>query len=374
MRDRGRSPRAAFGIAAAVALVAIAAWQPARGSAASSTWRFDVTPTSIGSGQVTTVKATFSNRGGPSGSDDLGCVRIVVPALLTVLPPLETTSPPGTDWQASGSNVILVHPSSGGDRLDANDPSASVTTSIQVLALVPGTYTWTGTAYASQNCKDAFPEQIQAAVSVHLFATPTPTPKPTPTPTPTSTPTPTPTATSTPSPTPTPTPTPALTAVPTIVPLPSPGPGGVSTPAPSSPAATSAPSTAGGPVPLPTDPTGPVPRTPDPSASAAPTGSGVPGQTVDAGVGSALIMAGFDDPTHGGGSGGGGTPAISLSSAFSTPFGEGFAWAVPGLVLSVPGLLLVLAVIVAQALGAGVWLPVVRRRIGSFEVRSGTRR
>ena len=85
-------------------------------------------------------------------------------------------------------------------------------------------------------------------------------------------------------------------------------------------------------------------------------------------------MAGFDDDgSDGGSSGSGGTPAITLGSAFLGPFEGGFAWAVPGLVLSVPGLLLVLAVIGAQALSAFAWLPVVRRRIGSFEVR-GRRR
>ena len=41
----------------------------------------------------------------------------------------------------------------------------------------------------------------------------------------------------------------------------------------------------------------------------------------------------------------------------------------PGLVLTVPGLLIVLAAIAAQALGAVAWLPVVRRRIGAFGLR-----
>jgi hypothetical protein len=62
-------------------------------------------------------------------------------------------------------------------------------------------------------------------------------------------------------------------------------------------------------------------------------------------------------------------PTVTLTSGFTTPFGEGFAWAVPGLVLSVPGLLLVLVVILAQAVGAVAWLPVVRRRIGVFGFR-----
>ena len=43
-------------------------------------------------------------------------------------------------------------------------------------------------------------------------------------------------------------------------------------------------------------------------------------------------------------------------------------WAVPALVLTVPGLLLLLAVI-AQAAGALLWLPVVRRWLGGFGLR-----
>jgi hypothetical protein len=54
-------------------------------------------------------------------------------------------------------------------------------------------------------------------------------------------------------------------------------------------------------------------------------------------------------------------------------FGRGYDWAVPGLLLSVPGMVLVL-VIAAQAAGAVAWLPVVRRRIGGFGFRKGSLR
>jgi hypothetical protein len=50
-----------------------------------------------------------------------------------------------------------------------------------------------------------------------------------------------------------------------------------------------------------------------------------------------------------------------------------FGWVVPGLVLSVPGML-VLLVIGMQALGGLAWLPVARRRIGAFGIRWGHRR
>jgi hypothetical protein len=43
-------------------------------------------------------------------------------------------------------------------------------------------------------------------------------------------------------------------------------------------------------------------------------------------------------------------------------------WAVPSLVLAVPGLLLVLAVM-AQAVGGVLWVPVIRRRIGGFGLK-----
>jgi hypothetical protein len=43
-------------------------------------------------------------------------------------------------------------------------------------------------------------------------------------------------------------------------------------------------------------------------------------------------------------------------------------WAYPALALSVPGLLLLVA-IAAQAFGALSWLPLARRRLGNFGLR-----
>jgi hypothetical protein len=104
--------------------------------------------------------------------------------------------------------------------------------------------------------------------------------------------------------------------------------------------------------------------TPRPTAA----GSGDPsdaGPSASPALGAALLFPGGgpDD-----GSGAASKPSISLTTGFETPFGDGFEWAVPGLVLSVPGLLIVLLAIGAQAFGAAAWLPVVRRRIGGFEL------
>jgi hypothetical protein len=48
-------------------------------------------------------------------------------------------------------------------------------------------------------------------------------------------------------------------------------------------------------------------------------------------------------------------------------------WAVPSLVLTVPGLLLLLTIL-AQLAGAAAWLPVVRSRLGGFGIRGNRRR
>ena len=64
-------------------------------------------------------------------------------------------------------------------------------------------------------------------------------------------------------------------------------------------------------------------------------------------------------------------PGIDVSLAAMDSLGN-LSWAVPSLVLAVPGLLLVLAVL-AQAVGGVLWLPVIRRRIGSFGVGSRRR-
>ena len=60
---------------------------------------------------------------------------------------------------------------------------------------------------------------------------------------------------------------------------------------------------------------------------------------------------------------------MSLAAAALGGLGS-MLWGVPSLILSVPGLLLVIA-IGAQALGGLAWLPVARRKLGAFGLRSG---
>jgi uncharacterized membrane protein YgcG len=180
-----------------------------------------------------------------------------------------------------------------------------------------------------------------------------------------------------PKPVATPTPTPAPTASPSPTPTP------VSTPAPSAPP----------------DPTASPGTTPRPSRDPVPTPS--PTATATHATGGATGGPGSSGGTTGGGSTGGGSgssaseppaanvappivPAVGLGLARTptddggpaTTVGfdaglaaafDGFSWQVPALALSVPGLLVVL-VVGLQVLGGLAWLPVVRRRVGDFDV------
>jgi hypothetical protein len=103
-------------------------------------------------------------------------------------------------------------------------------------------------------------------------------------------------------------------------------------------------------------------------ASEAPSGSADPGQSGPAGPPSG--PSGQAAGGLGGGSGLGIDPIEPVDSVVGVDFVglASFEWAVPGLVLSVPGLLLILA-IAAQG-GAGVLsMPFVRRWLGSFGLR-----
>jgi Bacterial cadherin-like domain len=259
-----------------------------------------------------------------------------------------------------------------------------------------------GTHTFTYRVSDGITTSTLATVSITVrapSATPTPTPVPTPTPTPVPTPTPTPAPTprptlpipslplpslplpslplpSLPLPTlplptlplptlfPTPTPAPTSTSGPTAAPTA----GATPTPAPS---ATSGPTGSPGPGSSPTPSPGsgasgaPLPgasadpaASPSPSPSATAAGAGVtgPGGGNPPPVDQGLVVGHGQPPPIGG-----------LVDVNVVGLGGLIEWAVPSLVLSVPGLLLILAVL-AQALVGGLWLPVIRRWLGGFGV------
>jgi Bacterial Ig domain len=282
--------------------------------------------------------------------------------------------------------VLANDQDSDGDALTASIVSGSGNGSLSLSSNGAFTFTsggsFTGIRTFSYRVSDGLLWSGSATVSIQVNA-PSPTPTPTPTPTPAPTPTPTPT------PAPTPTPTPAPAPVPTIplptIPLPT-------IPLPTIPIPT-IPIPIGTPQPTSTVPASGNPSatptsaaTPDASSSAAATSSDAPGglppapssSTEPAPTGSSASGSGIG-PSGTGGSDG---SSLTIAGGNVDPFGlldvglggfDGLDWAVPALALTVPGLLLMLAVL-AQLAASALWLPVVRRWLGGFGVGRRRRR
>ena len=158
-------------------------------------------------------------------------------------------------------------------------------------------------------------------------------------PKPASTPVPTPSPTATPEPTPRPTPEPTPKPTPESTPRPTPEP----TPKP----------------------------TPRPTRQPAPTDSPSPTEDAESATPAGVVIG----PDGGSGgpprdtlviqrapTGGTSSDSVTLDAGLAAAF-DGFTWQVPMLVLTVPGLLVVLAVGL-QILAGAVWIPVMRRRLG----------
>jgi hypothetical protein len=344
-------------------------------------WSISASPTTFQAGEPTTVKFTVTNKGAIL-DNDIGCVEVSIPGSFEVLNTGVVDTPSGKSWDAgdsggSGSGRTAVFRADrDSDALEGGLLSGdeSAVFSVRVEAGSAGSSTWAAHAWSDRGCDGG----LFAPKSISITVSPAPTPNPTPTPKPTPTPTPTPTPQPTPSPLlPTLPPLPSLlptrppTATPRPEPFPTPSPASTPTPGPSDrPAPSSRPADPlASPTATATPPPGSGSATPTPSNNPATgalpaigAGGSGPG---DSGPGSRLRIG--RDPEGGGVTG----PEIDVSFAAMESLGN-LSWAVPSLVLAVPGLLLVLAVL-AQAVGGVLWLPVIRRRIGSFGV-GGRRR
>jgi hypothetical protein len=292
----------------------------------------------------------------------------------------------GNDGDADGDALTAVLVDGGGNGSLALHPNGSFT--------FTSGGSFTGLRTFTYQASDGLASSPTRTVSINVSApAPTPTPVPTPAPTPVPTPVPTPPPTPRPTPAPTPRPVPSLPLptlpLPTLplptLPLPTlPLP---TLPLPTLPLPTLPPPTLPGGSPTPTPTVGPggspgASATPAPSSSVptpgASTGPGGDPSSQPGGPGS-----GGSSGAGGPGSGGGATPVDTgrFTVGFSglgpidglvdldvVGFDALLEWAVPAILLSVPGLLLLLAVL-AQAAGGLLWLPMVRRWLGGFGLR-----
>jgi len=335
-------------------------------------------------GLGTTVTITITNAAPTAANDTYSAttgVTLSVPAPGVL----------GNDGDADGDALSASLVDGGGNgSLDLN-PNGSFTFTSGGSFTGPRTFTY--------RASDGLASSPTRTVTINVTApaaTPTPPPTPPPTPAPTPRPTPAPTPRPTPVPTPTPNPLPTLPLpTPPLPTLPLP-----TLPLPTLPLPTS---------PLPTLPLPSVSLPPLPGASATPTPSlgpgGSPGasatatpssSSASASPGSIPLPGGSTDPSSTPGPGadpsapiGGPGSVGGVPPGDDSGFTVGFSglgpidglvdvdvvgfdalleWAVPALVLSVPGLLLLLAVL-AQAAGGLLWLPMVRRWLGGFGFR-----
>jgi hypothetical protein len=328
---------------AAVIVVALALVAVPASVLAARAWTIAARPDELVVDESTPVRLTVTNTS--SSGSGMTCVHVTVSADFSVTSAAVVSvrgqsggSPLGWTAAWQGGSTVAFKTTLGLGALDEGDTAEFRITG---TATEVGPMSWTAVAFDDPglplvaSCGDgAYP----AATLDFVVDGPTP-PSPTPTPAPTAKPT----------PTPRPTLDLPLPSLPVILPgeTPSPSPAPTSAPRPTREPSTRPDTTA--PTDRPNEPTPPRPDdgSPDPGL---PGGLMVPGER-----GPDEPLTGLDDPV------------IDVLNGLP---GGLIAWAYPLFAVSVPGLLLLLA-LAAQALGAFAWLPLIRRRLGEFDVRRG---
>jgi hypothetical protein len=350
---------------------------PFQALAASGGWTLSNSPGSVSDGISTNVSFTATN---VAGGSTVGCVEIRLPAAFTVHQVTVTSATLPHLWTAAAptggppsQTIVRVHGVTDLDDLSVTGDSVGFT--IKLTGTPPGSYTITGISYDHANCSAGADSLTFALLISGAVATPTPLPTPNPTPSPAPTPKPTPV----PTPVATPVPTPRSTPLPTAQPTSPPTPGATPTTAPTATATptsgsgsgqatatpspgilpSSEPSPGSSPSPTLTSPSD-VPASPPPTASAPPRGG---------------LLGGASSPPEGGanltqvdvrGLPGGG--AVELDDLGALNMTTLVAWLVPGLLLGLPGLLIL--VIVAGQVGlATAFVPLTRRLLGERQRR-----
>ncbi len=301
---------------AALILAFMGALAPAH-VAAAVLWTMTASPLTATTGISTTFTMTATNEDPLASVDtnaEIGCIVLEVPKNFSIASAAVNSSSTGSTWEVLllADNRVRVRTTSV-DRLSTSD---WVKFNVKATPTAAGSLAWSANAYLDQGCGGAgsllgVPPIVlvtDAVVVPTLGPTPMPTPLPNPTPTPK------------PSQAPT-TPKPSAAATPT------PKPAQTSTPAPAQ-------------TPAPAGPVAPPPATPQATPSPPDTGAGPPPPTalpevqpVALSLGSLSLLGGID------------------------------IWAIPGVIVGVPGLLVVLF-IGLQAAGALAWVPAIRRLRG----------
>ncbi len=312
-------------------------------------WTVTASPLTLNQNVATEVSLTVT----AILTTQIGCVAFQIPSGFTVVS-ARGPSPWILDPIDSGPPThVTFHVTKDSQRLTNG---ASAVFKVTVIPTKVSVGAWTASAYEHfDTSKDAVGPSLPLNAFI-IVPTPTPTPRPTPPPTP--------------APTATPTATPGRTPAPSSTPAASPA---------TSPS--SAPTPGGPPTGPPADPT--LPPSPDPSIGGSPDPSNEPSPSPTPGIGGVVrpsLSPGTPTsrgPTSPGwasiplGGSGGSVSPVAIANLLGS-LGV-FEWLVPSALIAAPGLLLILTVL-AQMGGALAWLPVVRRRIGGFGLRTTHRR
>ena len=298
-------------------------------------WTLDADRSSVPRNDSTAVRLTVTN------DDDkkIACVVVFVPDHYDIDSGAVFSASNGGSWSTSvngGSSHWIAATVKKGDELHDGE---QMVLRITVTGTISGRSDWIAWAFGKGDCKGERKNSVNGISMTVGGGAPTPAPTPQPTPKPTPKPTPRPTPRPTPHATPAPTAAPRPTAVPTPKPTikPTPAPPKVVQP---SPAPTPQP-----PVALGGGTSTPPPPNPESGRGIASDHFSIPVQE----------DAAFSNL------------AVDLLATLGV-----FEWAVPGAVLTVPGLLIVV-IIAAQMFGAAAWMPIVRRKLRGTGVAGGKR-
>jgi hypothetical protein len=315
----------------ALALV-IGLAMPMTVSAAVGSWTLLGSPLTAQVGVSTTFTLTATNEDPLS---QIGCVEVSVTSHFEVEATAIANGLPWTIGDSDSHTKVTVRSKTAGGSLGLLE---SVVFTVQAIPLDAGTWTWSGTAYQDISCGGSPLAGVPLVAIAVTDAVPTVVPTLVPTALPTLLP----------------------TALPTVIPIPT------AIPAPT---ATLLPSRDPGPTRRPTqspEPAapGPVRSEPPPTSNGAGTGTGtgsgaVPSPGLDAGRDQVAVSA-TDVRID---------PDLSATPVGMQPF---LALVVPAVLLSGPGILLILA-FAAQVAGGLAWLPIVRRHLGERRARRRVR-
>ena len=286
---------------------------------AAPAWTISASPLTLAANVPTNVTLTVS-----PGETDIQCVTVSIPGGFSVVSASVVKARGKWTAVVAGSDPTLVTFStkSGGDRLKDSDQGSFVVRAIATTT-TPGA--WTATAYHNSSaCNNSVGPPLAPLPPFVITGGPTPVPTPRPTPKPT------------------PTPTPRVTPRPVVTPTP---------------------------LPAPT-------RTPSPTVR--PSDAGTPTPTAKPGAGAGLVPGPLPSPSSGTGGRSGqrfdfparliGTSVGSISGLGPVSLGAIVRWLVPTFLLTLPGLLIVIA-IGAQILTGFTFMQLTRRFLGSARRR-----